>query len=210
MLDRVSLESVLKDLADEELTAILEGYFFRSITLRHFLPPKVPAPLYAARSGLVGTRFMPPNRPIAGLYLAGAAETAHREGNQPFYRASRIPGLDTGDVIPPDEVVLIGVRVRLRLAAILDVRSAEIATRLETSEAELRSPWKTVPDAPTQRLGEAVFESGLFEGLAYRSAQHEGGSCLLIFPDRLRAGSFVEFRSRTLGVPDARLAGPAA
>jgi hypothetical protein len=206
MLDPAPLARVVRELAAEGRTVNFDGYAFRSIALRHFMPPKIPAPLFAARSGLIGTRFVPPNRPIASLYVATEAETAHREGNQPYYLASRMPGLAPSNLGPPEEVVIIGVRVRI--GALLDLRSRAIMDRLETTPNELLSPWKTVLDAPTQRLGEALYEEGAFEGLVYNSAQNPGGSCLVIFPDRLDPISSIEFRSRTPGVPDARLAGP--
>ncbi len=208
MLEAAPLADALRELAADGHAVFFDRYAYRSIALRHVLPPKVPAPLFAAESGVLGTRFVPPNRPIASLYLAWEAETAHREGNQAHYQAVEKAGVDFSGVAPPDEVALIGVRIRAR--ALLDVRSAGVRDRVGTTEDELRSRWKTVTDAPTQRLGEAVYRAGAFEGMIYQSAQNPCGSCLVLFPDRHGPGSSVEFKSKAPGVPDARLAGPPA
>jgi RES domain-containing protein len=208
MLDGPSLARTLAELKGEGRQAAIDCFVHRSVALRHFLRPEPPAPLFAALPGKLGTRFVPPGEPISALYVAFEVETAHREGNQAFYQILGDPGLDLATAPPPEEVVLIGIQVRL--LSLLDIRSDEVASRLETTGGELVSPWKTIPNAPTQRLGLAVHGGGDYEGLIYPSAQHTGGSCLVIFPDRLMPGSHVQFRSRTAGVPDARLpAGPA-
>jgi hypothetical protein len=203
MLDRDSLPAALGRLRSEGKVARVDQYAYRSIALRHFLPPKTPAPLYAATSGALGTRFVSPVGPAASLYMASSAETAHREGNQIFYQALENFRGDLINLNPPAEVVLIGIHVRL--VSMLDVRDPEVMARLGTNRDELVGPWKTVHDAPTQRLGDAVAANGGFEGLIYVSAQDLGGTCMVVFPGRLARGSFVLFRSRTLGVPDARL-----
>jgi hypothetical protein len=212
MFDGPSLARVLAELKGEGRQAAIDSIVYRSIALRHFLPPKSPDPLFASLPGRQGSRFVPPGESISVLYAAFEAETAHREGNPDFYQILGDPGLDLSTIIPPEEVVFIGIHIRL--SSLLDVRLDEIASRLETTGGELTSPWRMIPDAPTQRLGLAVHGSGDFEGLIYRSAQHAGGSCLVLFPNRLMPGSRVFFRSRTLGVPDAGLpnhpAGPMA
>jgi hypothetical protein len=212
MFDGPLLARTLAELKGEGRQAAIDCFVYRSIALRHFLPPKSPAPLFASLPGKQGSRFMPPGEPISALYAAFEAETAHREGNPDFYQILGDPGLDLSTIAPPEEVVLIGIH--MRLVSLLDVRSDEIASRLETTGEELTSPWRMIPDAPTQRFGLAVHGDGGYEGLIYQSAQHVGGSCLVLFPDRLMSGSRVLFRSRTPGVPDARLpnhpAGPMA
>jgi RES domain-containing protein len=203
MLDRISLDAELRALRRDHVFVGFDAYAFRSIALRHFLPPIAPKPLYAASSGLTGTRFVPPNRAYPSLYVALDAETAYRETNRAFYQVFGALGIDASSLAPPDEVALIGVHARL--ARMLDLRNREVYDRIGTSPAELAAPWKLVPDAPTQILSDAVHDGGDFEGLIYSSAQNPGGSCLVVFPGRLAHGSFVTFRSRTVGIPDAWL-----
>ncbi len=203
MLDAGSLPRVLGELKAEGRTTRVDQYAFRSIALRHFRPPARPEPLHAATAGPLGTRFVPPSRPTRTLYVAFEVETAHREGNQAYYQTSKALGSDPTRLPPPDEVVLLGLFVRL--ARMLDVRDPEVLGRLAATPEELTAPWKLVADAPTQRLGTAVEADGDFESIVYQSAQHPDGSCLAIFPDRIAAGSVVEYRSRTPGIPSASL-----
>ena len=206
MLDRDALASAVEGLREDEAFTRVESFACRSILLRHFLPPRIPNALFASPAGSLGSRFVPPHRPTRSLYLAEDAETAHREGNQAFYRAlgylygGRI-GSDA--LLPPEEAVLIGVLVIA--ARLLNLRDPEIRARLETSADELASPWKTVPDAPTQRLGDVLVADGGFEGLIYESVQCPSHTCLVVFPDRLGPDSRIAFRSRTDGVPSALL-----
>lgn len=188
-------------MAAEGVHVELDSLLLRSIALRHFMPPRTPSPLHAAGSN--GSRFVPAGRSYPSLYAAFDAETAHREGNQPFY-AVLARGVGPGGLNPPEEAVMIGVR--FKLGRILDLRDREIQARLGTSAEELAGGWKLVPDAPTQILGDAVHASGDFEGLLYSAVRNPGGTCLVVFPDRLIEGSIVDFRSRTPGVPSARLA----
>ena len=211
MLDGPSLARALAELKHDGRQASINCFVYRSIALRHFLPPELPRPLFASPPGKQGSRFIPPDKPISALYVALEAETAHREGNPAFYQILEEPGFDLSTTAPT-EAVLIGIYARL--SALLDVRSSGILGRLHTTDEELASRWRMVPDAPTQRLGSAVHNHGDYEGLIYPSAQHAGGNCLVLFPDRLQSSSEVRFRSMTMGVPDARVpnhsAGPTA
>ncbi|WP_337176537.1 RES family NAD+ phosphorylase [Paludisphaera sp.] len=200
MLDRPSLDAELRALADEGAAVDVDAFVFRSIALRHFMPPRKPSPLYC--SGSIGSRFAPDGHAFRCLYAALDAETAHREGNQAFY-AVRSLGVRPADLKPPDEVVMIGVRFSLR--RVLDLGDPSVRDRLGTSAAELAGRWKLVPDAPTQRLGAAVHDSRAFDGLAYPSVQNPGAVCLVVFPDTLAKESFIDFRSRTPGVPNVRM-----
>jgi RES domain-containing protein len=200
MLDRPSLDAELRALAADDAAVDVDAFVFRSIALRHFMPPRKPSPLYC--SGSVVSRFAPAGHVFPCLYAALDAETAHREGNQAFY-AVLAQGVRPAELKPPEEVVMIGVRFSLR--RVLDLGDASVQKRLGTSTSELASRWKLVPDAPTQRLGAAVHASRAFDGIAYPSVRNPGGVCLVVFPDVLSAGSSIEFRSRTPGVPNVRM-----
>ncbi len=135
------------------------------------------------------------------LYLAEDAETAHREGNSIFYRTLQYMyggGIGYDQLLPPEESVLIGVMVIA--SRLLNLRDSSVQARLQTSPQELGSAWKTVMDAPTQRLGEAVLINGGFEGLIYESVQCPNHTCLVMFPELLSHESRIVFHSRTIGV----------
>ena len=145
---------------------------------------------------------MTPNQPYPTLYMTDDVETAHREGNQVFYQALQYSRLGPGKLPAPEETVLIGVH--LRLSRMLDLRDPQTLAAIGTSLDEIAAPWKTVPDAPTQRLGEVVARQIGLEGMIYNSAQNPGGTCFVVFTDKLILPSFVEFRSGTDGIPNAR------
>ncbi|WP_165074930.1 RES family NAD+ phosphorylase [Paludisphaera rhizosphaerae] len=180
MLDRLSLDVELRALRRENVFSPIDSFGFRSIALRHFLHPEKPSPLHASPSRLIGSRFVSPGRTHRALYVALDAETAHREGNQPFYTV-RASGVPPAKLTPPDEVVVIGVHIRVGL--MLDLRSAEVQGRLGTSAEELAGKWKLIPDAPTQVFGDQLYQAGGFEGLIDESVRNPGGICLLVFPE---------------------------
>lgn len=165
----------------------------------------MPRPLYAAAGGRSGTRFVPPASPTPSLYLALDADTAHREGNQRFYKLLAVGGgglVETGG-LRADEVVLLTVFVDA--ARLLDTRDGGVQAAVGGSPAELAGVWAGVPDAPAQRLGHAVAADGGFDGLVYDSVRNPGRACLVLFPDRFGPGTRVDFRSTTPGLADARL-----
>ena len=202
MLDRDALGIELARIRAVDGTAEVNRIFFRSIALRHFVGPITPQPLYASAAGSGGSRFAPPQAEIRTLYVAGEHETAYREGNQVYFQTIRKPPTDPEKIPRPGEVAIIGIRVASK--ALVDLRLGPIRDRLGTTEAELRSAWKTVRDAPPQRLGEAAFDHGGFDGILYASTQHPGGTCLVLFPDRLAVGSVVHYRTTIDVIPDAR------
>lgn len=154
------------------------------------------SPLSSAGSKLRGGRFNPPGA-FEVLYTALESETAlaEREGillTAPGIRLAR--GVRTGVLL----------RIDCRLARALDLRDGAVRERLGRSLASLLGPWlpwnadppeaaasAPGPLAPSQRLGVAVYESTRFEAILYPSAKDPRGSCLAIFPDRLRRGSRV-------------------
>jgi hypothetical protein len=92
----------------------------------------------------------------------------------------------------PEAAVVIGVRARV--ARLLDLRDPVIRQQLGIlGQAEITGPWKNVLNAPTQVLGDAVFNDSQFEGMLYPSAQNPGHDCLILFRLRLLPGSRVDF-----------------
>jgi RES domain-containing protein len=92
----------------------------------------------------------------------------------------------------PDAIFHIEVKV----SAILDITAPSVLSALNTSPDELMANWRTQsPKAPTQLLGNAIFESKRFEGVRYQSAPMKKsgveGYCLLLFRERKQASSTV-------------------
>jgi hypothetical protein len=91
------------------------------------------------------------------------------------------------------------LRIGCRLSRVLDLRGERVRERLGLTLASLLGPWlpwnaasaehRPPPVAPSQRLGLAVYESRGFEAILSPSAKDVRGSCLAVFPDRLRRGS---------------------
>jgi len=129
------------------------------------------------------------------LYTALHPETAlaEREGillSAPGIRLAR--GVRTGVLL----------RIRCRLSRVLDLRNDRVREGLGLTLASLLGPWlpwnvaspehgapAPSPVARSQQLGLAVYESRRFEAILCPSAKDVQGSCLAIFPDRLRRGS---------------------
>lgn len=174
---------------------------FRSIHLRHFSNFAAAQPLFAAGGGTAGSRYVLPGGPAA-LYAALDADTAHREGNQVFYQTANTPAgpalLQAGG-LRPDPVVVIGIHIQA--ARMLDLRDPVIRAHLGIlAVAELTGPWRFVPNAPTQILGDTVFNDGHFDGILYPSVQNPGHDCIALFPARLTPPSGLDFLDPVTGL----------
>jgi RES domain-containing protein len=184
--------------ATRPLARVLAALTFRAVHLRHFAIFAAARPLHAAPGGVAGSRYVLPHGPAA-LYTAFGADTAHREGNQVFYQAAAAPAgpaLLRAGGLRPYAVVMLGLHVRV--TRLLDLRDPAIRLPLGVqADAELLAPWRGVPNAPTQMLGDTVFNDGYFEGIIHPSAQNLGHDCLVLFPDRLLATSGVDFFDAT-------------
>jgi hypothetical protein len=123
-------------------------------------------------------------------------ETAYREMNQVFYQTLAGPfgpALLAAGALRPDPAGVIGLHVNV--TRILDLRLPAVLNLLNTGQAQLVAPWKNVPNpAPTQQLGDAVFQGNWFEGILYPSAQHTNFNCLVLFRQRLLLNPAVHFR----------------
>jgi RES domain-containing protein len=181
--------------------AAFVGLAFRSIHLRHFSNFATARPLHCTGGGAAGSRYVPPNGPPA-LYTSLDPGTAYREGNQLFYLTSALPvgqALVRAGGLRPNPVVLIAVHVRV--ARLLDLRDPATRNHLGIlADAELLAPWLGVPNAPTQVLGQTVFDDGQFEGIVFPSAQNPGHDCLILFRGRLLATSRIHFLDAAAGL----------
>ena len=121
---------------------------------------------------MAGSRYVLASGP-ASLYLAFDADTANREGNQIFYQTSAAPSglaLRRNGGLRPDLVVILGIFINR--SNLLDLTDSTVQQTLKLKKAELLGAWLGVTNAPTQVLGDAIFQDGHFAGLIYQSAQN--------------------------------------
>lgn len=169
-----------------------QGHGYRIVDYPYFaaLPTLHPVRiLYGFGAPVNGQRFTPRGG-MATLYFAEDLATAFDEVHpeQAIIR-QHDPGL--AQPVPPAGFAAI----QYRLETVLDVTDPAVQQALGTDPAELTAPWRQARNRgqipPTQRLGQAVYDSGLFEALWYESARVPGTYCLAIFPDRLTPPSFL-------------------
>jgi RES domain-containing protein len=171
------------------------GVLYRAIFLEalygfHQTPPHaLPRPLYNLAAPARGARFTPRNG-MATLYVAEDLETAFAEAHQ---TSAIVRRRKPGTSLPTRPTVLVSARAQLD--TVLDLSVPAVQTALATNRAELVRPWRLAQRrgvVPTQQLGEAVFDSGLFQAIRYPSARLKGHCCFAIFTDRLTQTAFVE------------------
>jgi len=186
--DTFSLEKALQPIAPRGF----QGTAYRFIGTRF-----ANTALSSAGSLTRGGRFNPPNC-FEALYTALAAETAIAERDGLLLTAS---GVRLADRVGTGVLL----RMECRLTAVLDLRDDILRRRLRMSLAVLLGPWlawnaaapvdsdrQRPVTAPTQELGLALYNSKRFEALLAPSAKDAAGTCLVIFPGRLRPRSRVK------------------
>lgn len=144
---------------------------------------EVRAPSFLFTSGRP-YRFTPTG--IMALYVGEGESVAGAEVKQH-------PGAMGYDVLPRDPDALYHIDVAA--TAILDLTDEKVTTSLGTDTAELLGNWRVLSPAPTQMLGQAVYDAGNIEGIRYQSAaQHRAevtAFCVVLFKDRKLPGSVV-------------------
>jgi hypothetical protein len=115
------------------------------------------------------------------LYLASSERAANAEWEAGL--SALFPNLH----LPPKVVFT----VNIVLDRILDLSAEPVREALGINMAELAQPWKARKRTATQELGLAVFNSGRFSALRYRSTKAAPSYCMAIFPDRLESGENV-------------------
>jgi RES domain-containing protein len=141
------------------------------------LNPKL---LFAGGPGRVGGRYTPIGGPDT-LYLASSERAANAEWE------AGLSALFPNVHLPPKVVF----SANIVLDRVLDLSADPVRQALETNVAELSRPWKARKRTATQELGFAVFNSGRFSALRYRSTKAAPSYCMAIFPDRLESAENV-------------------
>lgn len=96
---------------------------------------------------------------------------------------------------------MITIDMNVRLKSVADLTASDQQMLLETSIQELTGNWDTYKpgEAPTQRLGGALFTTKNLEGFLAISAKMPRCRTLIVFPQKLRDGSELVFRDEITG-----------
>lgn len=154
--------------------------------------PPYPAvrPLWGLGAPKSGARFTQLGGP-SSLYIAENPVTALAEVTR--VRAY-ILASGPSEIGPISPIVIFSVKVHLE--TVLDLTLPHVQVALGTSEAELKVAWRLVQSdgriAPTQLLGQAIFDSGRYQAIRYSSDLSPGSACLVIYEDRVRHPAYVE------------------
>src|ERR687883_634413 len=160
-------------------TQPLEGVAFRLILARY-----AATALSSIGALRTGERYNVRGR-FEALYLASSPVTALQEVEALVETADGLRGVKG----PPR--ILLSVEHRLQL--VVDLTDARVQGALGTTPDELCAPWRPLNAAgqvaPTQLLGEVIRDDGRIDALRVPSARDPSTDNLVVFPDRLRAGS---------------------
>lgn len=169
------------------------GTWFRSVLLRH-----AGEGLYAPQSRDIATRFSPGNRGSSQyeiLYFSEHPEVSLAE-KEFLYNVLALSRASTAEQPQP----LVTLPVEVDVQDIADLTHPDQADLINTNAQELTGDWRAYGQrtkpygctssthtdlSPTQRIGQALFECGGFQGLKTFSAVKPDRTNLAIFPERL-------------------------
>jgi hypothetical protein len=168
-------------------------------------PQFLPAAISTAHTRTVSSRFYDPysaSPQFRTLYLSDDPVVAQ-------FEAQVLLGSPTkpGGSVPAPRSAWVVLTARVSLSAVVDLSELPSQAVLDTSVQELTGDWEgyrvrssatrvTVPTgaAPTQMLGEAIHrDTRRLEGFRAVSARVATNRNLIVFPDHLRSGSYVEY-----------------
>lgn len=191
MLDATSQPAILARLPTTSFT----GTLYRAIDYEalhgfHSTTPYAPNALYCHGAAEHGARYTPRGG-MPSLYLAEDYGTAYEEANQAYLAVQAInPRAVPGS---PPTVVL---SARVEIASVLDLADPAVQAALQTNLAELSAPWRLFQRAggvaPTQQLGQAVYQGMHAQALRYPAAVVPARCCLVVFCELLSSPPFVE------------------
>jgi len=157
---------------------------FRVVDLESYIAAETPTLLFdlGPKISKGGQRFSPPGD-HRGLYVSAELPTAGAE---------YADGADRWAKGECGKHVVFNMEVRLR--SVLDLTKGAVRRSLKISNPIVQSPWAGYSDLnggkwpPTWDLGHEVFDSGRFDGILFPSTKKKGGTCLLVFTERLMKG----------------------
>jgi RES domain-containing protein len=165
----------------------INGTWYRAISARHWKTA-----LRTDQTAQIPGRFNPgiaAKTPFEILYLAENQLVA-------LYEVQAIFGPPEQPVAYPPKSKTLTVDTSVRLRSVADLTIPDQQILLETSTQELTGNWDTYApgDAPTQRLGSALFSTRNVEGFLAISAKMPRCKTLIVFPQKLRKGSELVFQ----------------
>ena len=177
--------------------------WYRAISAEHWKTA-----LSTAHSPETRTRYSPGDAaadPFEVIYLAENQAVA-------LYEVGAAYGPTDRPIANPSRSKMLIIDVDVRLSSIVDLTIPRHHKSLGTSAQELTGDWRASyprADAPTQRLGSALFATEEIEGFLAISAKMPHCKTLVIFPQKLREGSELVFsdaitgRTHRITCPDA-------
>lgn len=171
----------------------MRGHAYRYVDYKYLAanPPLHPNRfLYGLGAPAAGARFTPIGGPRM-IYLACDQATAFDEANPVQAILRKIdPGL-----VPPTAPGALA-SIQYQLGSVLDVTDPATQKAIGTSRSELFKPWRQAANRgripATQLLGQAVFDSAVFQAIWYESARAPKTYCLAVYLDRLVDPAFLE------------------
>lgn len=167
----------------------LTGTWFRTIRLKHW-----DTRLSSHHSRVSSSRFSDatPFQPrYRILYLAETPQVA-------LHEVRALVGDPNAPIANPrGSWVLMSLQVVLdHIVNLIGPREQKV---IRTNHAELTGNWVNDPGpAPTQELGQQLYDQADVEGFLYPSSLVDG-SCLAVFPDKLGPRSSLKFRNEISG-----------
>jgi RES domain-containing protein len=139
----------------------------------------------------VTTRFNPgtaAKTPFEIFYLAENQSVA-------LYEVGALFGPTDRPIANPHQTNFLPIDVSVDLQSVADLTDTAQQGMLDVSAQELTGDWDTYPagEAPTQRLGAALFATKNVEGFLAISAKMPRCRTLIVFPEKLRVGSQLVF-----------------
>src|SRR5262249_16462064 len=112
-----------------------------------------------------------------------------------FYEVGAILGPSDRPIAHPGKSKMVPIDVSVRLQSVADLTDPAHQALVGISLQELTGNWDTYSegDAPTQRLGAALYKTKNVEGLLAVSAKMPRCKTLIVFPQKLRNGSELVF-----------------
>lgn len=159
----------------------INAVWFRAIPPHHLTTA-----LQTSQSLGVRTRFSPGGFEV--LYLAENQTTA-------LYEVGAILGPPSRPVANPARTKFALLDIHVKLRSVADLTDPTQQVLLGVSLQELTGEWDpyTEGDAPTQRLGAALFAAKKIEGFLAPSAPASLNKNLIVFPQKLLKGSELVF-----------------
>ena len=118
-----------------------------------------------------------------------------------LYEVGAMFGPPDRPVANPYQSKFLPIDVSVSLQSVADLTDPAQQAMLDVSVQELTGNWDTYPagEAPTQRLGDALFATKDVEGFLTISAKMPRCRTLIVFPQKLRMGSQLVFHDAITG-----------